>query len=263
MRGFSSESYGEAFADVYDEWYGPESTALGSLDATVAFLADLATPAGRVLELGVGTGRIAIPLAARVAELIGIDSSKKMLERLESADPTRTVTGVLGDMIDDLPGQDYDVVVAAYNTIFNLDSSSRQQQCFDRVAAALAPNGSFVVEAFVPRHAEDIEPRSQVTVRSITVDRVVLSASVHEAATQHAEGQFIEITEVGGVRLRPWSIRWAAPNELDEMAARSDMRLAGRWAGYDRSHFDATSERHVSVYTLVGNGPEARIEAGR
>jgi SAM-dependent methyltransferase len=264
VRGFRSDSYGDAFADVYDDWYAD----ITDLETTVSFVADLATGKGvengarpgSVLELGVGTGRLALPLRARVAEVTGVDTSAKMLERLAIADPGRTVKTVLGDMVDDLPSGQYDVVLAAYNTVFNLTTAERQQACFDRVAEALSPDGAFVVEAFVPRHDDGADqPRgSQVTVRSMTADSVVLSASVHDATTQLAEGQFIEISESGGVRLRPWSIRWADPDELDRMAAHSGLRVAERWADYDRSAFDGTSDRHVTVYTSAGKPGQVR-----
>jgi SAM-dependent methyltransferase len=243
MRGYHSASYGDAFADVYDDWYRD----LGDLDTVVGFLAGLAR-GGRVLELGVGTGRLAVPLRAHVASIVGIDSSKKMLDRLASNDPLGTVIGVLGDMVDDLPDERFDVVVGAYNTVFNLLTAERQQACFHAVAQRLSDDGAFVVEAFVPAASPS---GSQVTVRSIAADRVVLSASVHHAADQRAEGQFVEFTEAGGVRLRPWAIRWADPDQLDAMAAQSGLRLHERWADYDHSPFDTTSERHVSVYVVA------------
>jgi SAM-dependent methyltransferase len=196
------------------------------------------------LELGIGTGRLAIPLRATVAAVTGIDNSRKMLDRLASNDQLGTVTGVLGDMVDVLPTGQFDLVVAAYNTVFNLLTVERQQACFDRVAARLADDGTFVVEAFVPQP----HTGSQVSVRSLTADRLVLSASVHSAADQVADGQFVEMTEAGGIRLRPWSIRWAEPEQLDAMAVHSGLALRQRWADYDRSAFDSTSERHVSVY---------------
>jgi SAM-dependent methyltransferase len=261
MRGFRSDSYGDAFADVYDDWYSD----ITDLETTVSFVADLATASGArpgaVLELGVGTGRLAVPLTVRVADVTGVDTSQKMLDRLASADPDRTVKTVLGDMVDDLPSGQYDVVLAAYNTLFNLTTAKRQQACFDRVAGVLAPGGSFVVEAFVPSHDPDAAdgPRgSSVTVRSMTADAVVLSASVHDATSQSAEGQFIQISETGGVRLRPWSIRWADPDELDRMAAQSGLRVAERWADYDRSRFDTASDRHVTVYTSAGKPGQVR-----
>ncbi len=252
VRGFRSDSYGDAFADVYDDWYAEVT----DLETTVEFVAQLATADGTrassLLELGVGTGRLALPLARRVASVTGIDSSKKMLERLASADPNGTVTVVLGDMVDDVPSGQHEVVLAAYNTLFNLTSEPRQQACFDRVAEVLAPGGSFVVEAFVPQHDAERPRGSQVTVRSMTADTVVLSASVHDTVAQLAEGQFIEISDTAGIRLRPWSIRWADPGQLDAMAAHSGLHVTQRWADYDRTPFCSTSDRHVTVYTSAG-----------
>lgn len=279
MRGFRSDSYGDAFADVYDEWYADVT----DLDATVAFVAALAGVDGSVLELGVGTGRLAVPLAARVGRVVGIDTSRRMLEELARTDIDRTVTTVHGDMVDDLPDGPFDVVLAAYNTVFNLTSADRQQACFHQVAARLAPGGRFVVEAFVPGTTDtdtdtdtDDDGRgtgnggasrgSRVTVRSMSVDAVVLSASVHDSSTQIAEGQFIEISESGGVRLRPWSIRWADPTELDAMATQSGFAVSERWADYDRTPFGDASARHVTVYSLApadtGAATDATTAAG-
>jgi len=262
MRGFLSDSYGDAFADVYDDWYADVT----DLDTTVSFIADLAGASGTVLELGVGTGRLAVPIAARVGGVTGIDTSRKMLEELARTDPTGTVMVVHGDMIDDLPTGQYDIVLAAYNTVFNLTTVARQQACFDCVAERLAPGGAFIVEAFVPEGTRDpasASRGSQVTVRSMSVDSVVLSASTHDTAAQLAEGQFIEITEAGGVRLRPWSIRWADPAELDGMATKSGLHRAQRWADYDRTSFDASSARHVTVYTPAGNPEQVRTSLGQ
>ncbi|MFN8022003.1 MAG: class I SAM-dependent methyltransferase [Acidimicrobiales bacterium] len=278
MRGFRSDSYGDAFADVYDDWYAD----ITDLDTTVGFVADLAGPDGSVLELGVGTGRLAIPLAARVARVVGIDTSARMLDHLARADDAGTVVGVQGDMVDDLPDGPFDVVLAAYNTVFNLTTAERQCALFERVADRLPDGGRFVVEAFVPRDDPDHPRGSQVTVRSMTVDSVVLSASVHDSATQTAEGQFVEITESGGVRLRPWSIRWADPAELDAMAAAAGFVVSERWGDYDRRPFhggnEATdghddsrpdpidapaSDRHVTVYTCARNPGRVRTSLGQ
>ena len=239
MRGYESSTYGDAFADVYDDWYRD----LGDIDTAVAFLSGLAH-GGSALELGVGTGRLAVPLRRSVGSVTGIDSSQKMLDRLASNDPDGRVVGVLGDMVDDLPVGPFDLVIAAYNTLFNLLTADRQVQCFRAVASQLASGGSFVVEAFVPQP----HTGSQVSVRTVAADRVVLSASIHHAGDQRADGQFVEFTEAGGVRLFPWSIRWTEPEQLDDMAIRGGLELHERWADYDRSTFDSASARHVSVY---------------
>ncbi len=243
MRGYGADSYGEAFADVYDDWYA----TVTDVDATVALVGRLAAPGGRVLELGVGTGRLAIPMAVAGLAVTGIDTSAAMLERLAAADTAGSVAVVYGDMVEDLPDGPFDVVLAAYNTLFNLVDDGAQQRCFAAVTARLAPGGSFVVEAFVPDAGAD-HAGSSVEVRSMGVDHVVLSVSRHQPGEQRAEGQFVTFTEAGGVRLRPWMVRWSSPAELDSMAAAAGLALAERWADTSMTPFTDDSPHHVSVY---------------
>ncbi|CAN5453229.1 class I SAM-dependent methyltransferase [soil metagenome] len=251
MHGYGPSSYGDSFADVYDEWY----EGVSDVAATVTSIAGLAN-GGPVLELGVGTGRLAVPLAeagaagtagtADAMEVHGIDTSAAMLDRLRAKDPHRRVATYLGDMVDDLPAGPFTVVFVAYNSLFNLTEPTRQRACFAAVAERLVPGGRFVVEAFVP----DDPPRvgSEVTVRSLTADRVVLSVSMHRPDDRVAEGQFVELSAEGGVRMRPWMIRYASPAELDDMAAAAGFELEHRWRGFDDHSFDPDDERHVSIY---------------
>lgn len=242
VRGYTSSSYGDAFADVYDDWYRDVS----DIEATVALVRELAPDGGSVLELGVGTGRLAVPLATAGLTVAGVDASTGMLDRLRANDPGGTVRAILGDMVDDLPEDRFDVVLVAYNTLFNLLSAERQAACFSAVARRLAPGGSFVVEAFVPvAHSG-----SQVSVRSLAADRVVLSASIHHGDDQTAEGQYVELTETGGVRLRPWAVRWSSVEQLDAMAAAAGLVVGDRWGDVDRRPFTTDSERHVSRYAI-------------
>jgi SAM-dependent methyltransferase len=251
VRGYSDETYGDAFADIYDDWYAEVSDVAATVQA-VAELAELATGpghAGRVLELGVGTGRLALPLADAGLEVVGVDASGAMLDKLRSKAGARAIMLVQGDMVDDAPDGPFDVILVAYNTLFNLLTAKRQEAAFRAAAARLAPGGSFVVEAFVP---EDPPPAgSSVSVRSLAADRVVLAVDVHDPVGQRADGQFVELTESGGVRLRPWSIRWTTPAQLDEMATAAGLTLAHRWAGFGDHTFDAERDRHVSVYRLA------------
>lgn len=245
MHGYHDASYGDAFADVYDDWY-EGLDELGDTATIVRTLAGLAGVAGRVLELGVGTGRLAIPLAEAGFEVHGLDSSALMLERMAAKAGGAAVHAHLGDMADGLPDGPFTLVFAAYNTFFNLLSEGRQRACMRAVAAQLAPGGSFVVEAFVP--AEDASAERAVAVKSVTAHRVVLSVSVADPAAQTAEGQYVEFTEDGGVRLRPWSVRWATPAQLDEMAVAAGLRLVDRWHDFAGAPFGPESPRHVSVF---------------
>ena len=246
MRGYDSTSYGDGFADVYDDWYADVT----DVDATVARMVEVSGPKGRVLELGVGTGRLAIPMADAGLQVVGIDSSPAMLAKLEERTDTgnSSVVTVCGDMVGQLPDGPFDACLVAYNTIFNLLDVDTQRRCFSEVASRLRPGGCFVVEAIVP---DDEAPKGQnVSVRSMSVDRVVLSVSDHHPAEQRTSGQFVEFTESGGVRLRPWSIRWATPAELDEMAADAGFRVERRDADMAGAAFGDDADHHVTVYRL-------------
>lgn len=249
MRGYDDTSYGEAMADVYDEWYAD----LDDVAAVVEVLLDLAGD-GPILELGVGTGRLALPLAeaASAAERVactvaGIDTSPAMLQRLAQKPGSERVDARLGDMVEGLPDGPFSLVFVAYNTFFALHGAERQRAAFTAVAARLTTGGRFLVEAFVPAA---VASASDVSVRTLAADRVVLSVSRSDPDTQRAEGQFVEFTEAGGVRLRPWSIHWATPAQLDDMATSAGLVLEHRWAGMDRHPFDESATRHVSVYRL-------------
>ncbi|MFN3257417.1 MAG: class I SAM-dependent DNA methyltransferase [Ilumatobacter sp.] len=237
MRGYDSTSYGTGFADVYDDWYADVT----DVEATVARLVEVAGPGGRVLELGVGTGRLATPMAAAGLRVIGIDSSQAMLDR---ADPSLDLR--CGDMVTELPDGPFDAVLVAYNTLFNLLADGEQQACFDAVARRLAPGGAFVVEAVVPD--DDAPAGSDVTVKSMAADRVVLSISDHRPDERRTHGQFVEFTETGGVRLRPWAIRWSTPGELDAMAEAAGLALVDRFADMAGADFGPTSAAHVTIY---------------
>ena len=245
MDGYTGSTYGDAFADVYDEWY----QGISDVDTTVNLLAELADEHAPlpVLELGVGTGRLAIPLAQRGVHVVGLDASPAMLAKLADNDPKRSVVALLGDMVDDQPAGPFAVVFVAFNTFFNLLSEARQQSCFAAVATRLVQGGAFVIEAFVP----EPQPGSSVTVRSMTTDSVVLSVGTHDEEAQTAQGQYISFSEAGGVRMRPWAIRYATVEQLDAMAAHSGFRLAERWEDAERAPFTADSARHISVYHTI------------
>lgn len=245
MDGYTHSTYGDAFADVYDDWYHDVS----DVDATVDLLAELADTDGSlpVLELGVGTGRIAVPLAARGLRVVGVDASPAMLAKLAENDPRGAVSAQLGDMVDGLPDGPFALAFVAFNTFFGLLTAERQQACFAAVAHRLTAGGAFVVEAFVP----EPQPGSSVTVRSMSVDSVVLSVSTHDDDTQTAQGHYISFSQTDGVRLRPWAIRYATVDELDAMASRAGLTVDQRWQDAQRAPFTTESPRHVTVYRTI------------
>lgn len=256
MEGYDSGTYGRAFADVYDSWYAD----LGDLDSLVATLAGLVPDGGRVCELGVGTGRVAIALAEACADrsltILGVDSSPEMLERLHAAaaEPIRVgrIVPIEGDMVDDLPDGPLDLVVIAFNTVFNLTEHARQAAMFAAVAGRLAPGGRLVIEAIAPEADVADAGRGVVVddvgIRELDVDKVVLSVSRHHLGEQLAEGQFIEFTESGGVRLRPWRVRYATVAQLDAMAADAGLVLERRHGEVDGNEWHEGDRRHLSVW---------------
>jgi SAM-dependent methyltransferase len=245
VQGYDDHTYGDAFADVYDDWYGDVS----DVGATVALVRRLAT-GGAVLELGVGTGRLAIPMARAGLDVHGVDASAPMVERLLAKPDGHLVHCVVGDMVDDAPAGPFGAVLVAYNTFFNLPTVERQRDAMEAIASRLDIGGHLILEAFVP---DDPPPQgSTVSLRSMTTDRVVLSVSIDDPGAQRAEGHLIELTERRGVRLRPWSIRWARPGELDDMASAAGLALVERWGDVAGAAFDDESPRHVSVYRRTG-----------
>jgi SAM-dependent methyltransferase len=259
VKGYDASTYGRSFADVYDEWYHDVS----DVAATVAAVAERAQ--GRaVLELGVGTGRIALPLAALGVAVTGVDASSEMLDRARAkCTPPQAIPGtnnpqgtndgsvtlVQGDMAE-LPVEGpFAVAFVAFNTFFNLTDPVAQRRCFRRVAAVLEPGGWFAIEAFVP--TDDLGPTtapdSGVSVRTVELDRVVLTVARRDPAHQTIVGQHIEITD-SGARLRPWFVRYASPGELDEMANEAGLTLAARHSDWAGGAFTDDSPNHVSWY---------------
>lgn len=239
MDGYDSATYGDRFAEVYDDWYGAITDTAASVD-TLAELAD-----GRpVLELGVGTGRLAVPLAERGLQVTGVDTSRAMLDRL--AAKGGQVTAVVGDMTDPPLGDErFGLVVIAYNTLFNLVDPTDQARCLSNAAGRLHAQGILVIEAFVPQ--PEARPIDTVEPREVAADKVVLSVSRSRPESQEVLGQYIDITE-GGIALRPWHIRWSTPAQIDQMASEAGLDLSDRWADWARTPFDDTSVSHISMY---------------
>jgi len=244
--------YGNSFADVYDEWYGDVS----DVQATVDVMTELASGGG-VLELGVGTGRLAIPLAATGTPVTGVDSSSAMLKQLAANDHGRIVAAVEANMAELSMEPQYNAVFVAYNTIFNLTTIEEQQACFASVATALLPGGHFAVEAFVPDLSASTPDRA-VTPTSLMGESAVLTATIRDRQAQSVTGQHIELRQDGTVKLRPWKIRYASPEQLDAMAMAAGFSLVERWDGWSRAPFSDESPRHVTIYRLNRSDSQQR-----
>jgi SAM-dependent methyltransferase len=244
MGEYTASTYGDRIADIYDDWVVALGRT-GETDATVAFLAGLAGT-GPVLELGIGTGRVALPLAARGIEVRGIDASEAMLARLRAKPGGDRIPVVLGDLADVGVDGPFRLVFVVFNTLFALPSQDAQVRCFANVAQRLAGDGVFVVEAFVPDLGRFTHGQ-KTAATLVETDRVVLETSQHDPVAQRVTSAHVVLTR-DGARIDPVHTRYAWPSELDLMARLAGLRLDGRFAGWDREPFTAGSGRHVSVY---------------
>lgn len=241
MDDFDAAAYGHRVAEIYDEMY-PERT---DADAAARALAKLA-PGGRALELGIGTGRIALPLQGLGVRVEGIDASTTMVAKLRAKPGGETIPVTIGDFSAlDVKGP-YDLVYAVFNTFFDLQTQDAQVRCFRRVAEHLAPNGTFVIEAFVPDVARFVRGQD-AHVNDVQPDHVTLSLSRHDPTSQRVTTQVVGLDE-SGIRLYPIRIRYAWPSELDLMAALAGLTLRERWSGWGATSFSASSANHVSLY---------------
>jgi hypothetical protein len=233
-------SFGEDVAARYDD------APRGDEAVAVAFLERLAA-GGPALELAIGTGRIALPLAARGVPVHGVDLSPAMLDRLRRKPGGDRLPVTLGDFAAvPVPGR-FRLVYVVFNTLFNLLTQDEQVRCFQNVAAHLTDDGAFVVEAFVPAYLTRLRDDQYVDAEAIAVDEVRLDVGRHDPVTQRLYESHVSLSP-SGVRLNPIVTRYAWPSELDLMARLAGLRLRERWGGWEREPFTAASRAHVSVY---------------
>jgi ubiquinone/menaquinone biosynthesis C-methylase UbiE len=245
VEGYDSSTYGDRWADVYDSWYSD----LGDADFARRLAEVLGDRHGaRVCELGVGTGRLMELVASERRDRgdlwFGVDSSEAMLRRLTALRPGLGCTVTCADMSRRLPDGPFDLIYCGYNTILNLPDDRALADTLSLVASALEPDGDFLVDA-VEAHPEDPE---RVTIRSMTADTVVLSASRADPATGRIEGHFVELTHGGPVRLRPWVVRHWTAHDIDRIAESAGLVLSERHADGRGSPWGPGSTRHVSRY---------------
>jgi SAM-dependent methyltransferase len=242
MKGFDpASSFGPEVAAAYDD------DPRGDEQAAAKFLSELAQ-GRRALEFAIGTGRIAIPLAAKGVQVDGIEISAPMVERLR-ANGGDQINVTIGDMSAATTGSQYGLIYLVYNTIFNLLTAEDQIRCFQNAARHLVAGGHFVVETALP-HAW-IEPGKSEYVHTehVGIDTVVLDVARYDAVTQLLEESHVILT-AGNIILRPIVCRLITPGEMDLMARIAGLRLIERFATWERSVFDADSKAHISVYGL-------------
>ena len=241
MSDYDPQAYGASIADDYDRLYD----GLLDTEGAVACLADLAGE-GPVLELGIGTGRLALPLAERGLTVCGVESSPAMVDQLRARPGGDDLDVVIGDFADvQVPGP-FSLVVLALNTIFALPSQDAQVACFTNAASHLGRGGRFVIEAWVPDPSRFVGG-SAVSVRRLRADHVSLDVAQLDPVGQRMTTTQVSLRD-GEVRLYPANHRYAWPSEFDLMGRIAGLVLEHRWGGWDRKPFTDVSAAHVSVY---------------
>jgi SAM-dependent methyltransferase len=242
MEAYSEETYGERIAGVYDQWYSDFNPA------SIEVLAGLAA-GGEALELGIGTGRIALPLLERGVRVSGIDASEAMVARLHAKAGGEKIPVSMGNFADVSVQGKYSLVYIVFNTIYQLLTQDEQLRCFRNVALHLAPDGVFVLEAFVPDLTRFTAGQA-IRVNRIEDQAVQVDVSQHAQDKQLITSQHVLLTEEG-TRFFPVKIRYIWPSEMDLMARLSGLQLKERWSDWKKNAFDADSGKHISVYGLL------------
>jgi SAM-dependent methyltransferase len=243
VRDFGPRTYGRYAADRYDERFEKMQR---EVPLVVDVLRGLAGD-GPVLDIGVGTGRIALPLAASGLEVVGVDVSTEMLDAVRAKPGGARLRLREVDVADTPVLGSYPLVYCVFNTLFMLGPRERQARFLQHACRALAPGGRLVIEVFVPSEATLGTGRRKVNVASMTTTSVVLVAAVHRPREQLLENQEI-VLDASGVRLSPAQFHYQSPEQLDELAACAGLAPAWKWSGWDRAAFAADSVNLVAGY---------------
>jgi SAM-dependent methyltransferase len=234
--------FDEPVAARYDE-SAAEMFAPAIVEPAVDVLAELAGT-GRALELGIGTGRIALPLARRGVPVHGIELSKAMVARLKAKPGGEDIGVTIGDFATTAVEGTFSLAYVVFNTILNLTTQAEQVQCFRNVAAYLDPGGCFVIEVLVP-DLRRLPPGETARVFHVSENRWGIDE--YDVATQGLTSHHFEVVDQ---RLERTSMpfRYAWPSELDLMAQLAGMELRERWAGWKREPFTGESRMHISIW---------------
>jgi SAM-dependent methyltransferase len=245
--GCEEGDYGSYWAPYYDEIFDVVD------EATVDLLDGYAGDPPRALELAVGTGRVALPLAERGVTVTGIDVSEEMVSRLKAKPGGEAIEVVIGDMAEVPVDGVFPLVYLPFNTFFGLLTQERQVQCFQNVADHLEAGGRFVLEGFVPDMKRFDANETRLGVISIdSLQEHSYEVAVHLPAEQRITSQYVRRMADGSTVVLPVEIRYAWPSEINLMARLAGLELEERWGWYDRRPFTGASGQHVSVYRKPG-----------
>jgi SAM-dependent methyltransferase len=234
--------FGERVAQRYDE-SSADMFQSAVVDPVVDLLADLAGH-GAALELGIGTGRIALPLARRGIRVHGIDLSEAMVARLRAKPGAQQIGVTIGDFATTTVEGRFTVAYLVFNTIMNLTTQDGQIACFQNVAAHLEPGGCFVIEVMVPA-LQRLPPGE--TVRAFNLSATRLGFDEYDVASQGLISHHYTVVD-GNLEVDAPPFRYVWPSELDLMARLAGMTLRERWSGWKREPFTSDSTTHVSVW---------------
>lgn len=235
--------YGDVWGPYYDDLFSQVDVN------AIALLEELAGPQRRLLELGVGTGRVALPLARRGVRVTGIDESEAMVSKLRAKDGGELIEIVMGDFADVPVEGEFPLAFLGFNTLFCLLTQDRQVDCFRNVAKHLEPGGRFVLDCFVPDMGRFDKHGTRIGLSSLGPDGThAYEMSIHHPTTQIIEVQTVRRLAGGETVVLPLTIRYAWPSEMDLMARLAGLELESRWDWYDRRPFADDSEAHISVY---------------
>jgi SAM-dependent methyltransferase len=235
-----AERYDESSADMFDP---------AVVDPAVDFLAELVGD-GAALELGIGTGRIALPLARRGIRVHGIDLSEAMVARLRAKPGAERIDVTIGDFATTTVEGTFAVAYLVFNTIMNLTTQDEQIACFRNVAAELEPGGCFVIEVGIPA-LRRLPPGE--TVRPFHLSATKLGLDEYDFASQSLVSHHYTVVD-GKLEVGSMPFRYVWPSELDLMARLAGMALRGRWGGWKREPFTSDSTGHVSVWEKPASG---------
>jgi len=243
MDGYDETTYGQRWAPFYDQIYADVE------DSVIDLLARHAGSPPRALELAIGSGRIALPLAERGVEVVGIDASEAMVAKLRAKPGGETIAVKMGNFVDVEVDDSFPLIYLAFNTIFALLTQEEQVTCFRNVAEHLEPGGRFIIDCFVPdvKRYDSFNTRTGVS-SIVNVSESHLEMTVYDPINQLINTQLVRIVDGEAPTVLPIKIRFAWPSELDLMARLAGLELEDRFGWYDLRPFNERSTSHMSIY---------------
>ena len=240
MEDYAYLTYGEQIAEVFDEFYAEVDQDL--IDLLYAF-----AKGGRALELGIGTGRVALPLQKKGVKVNGIDVSEAMVAKLKAKPGGEDIEISMGSFDEIELDERFELIYVIFNTFYALLTQEEQVRAFHSIARHLNPDGVFLVEAFVPDLSR-FERNQTVRVVQQREGRVQIDVSQHDPLRQQIASHHVLLSNEG-VQLYPVKLRYVWPSEFDLMANLAGLSLKDRWASWAKDAFTQNSQKHISVYT--------------